>query len=160
MGQAKRHYACEEIDHASLIAQSMKDFPDGWVLAASSPSLRIILRMCPPDVRIAAWVKPFCAFSAACGQLIMGASSLRGGRNPSNGFRRDSAAEWKAGNAKDFIAEPITLRKRLVGAKPQKVCRWILELLNAKPGDEIIDLFPGTGIMGTVAREVRLEATR
>jgi ISXO2-like transposase domain len=57
---------------------------------------------------------------------------------------------------KDFIVEPITLKKGLVGAKPPKVCRWILDLLNARAGDEIVDLFPGTGIMGKVAQEVGL----
>ena len=90
MGQAKRHYACEEIDHASLIAQLMKDFPDGWVLSASSPSLRIILPMCPPDVRIAAWVKPFCAFKRGVRPAYSWEPLLfRGGRNPSNGFRAE-----------------------------------------------------------------------
>lgn len=52
---------------------------------------------------------------------------------------------------KDFIVEPITLKKGLVGAKPERVCNWILDLLNAQPGDEIVDLFPGTGVMGRVA---------
>ena len=55
---------------------------------------------------------------------------------------------------KDFIVEPITLQKGLVGAKPEKVCRWILDLLNVQEGDEVVDLFPGTGIMGRVAKEV------
>ena len=57
---------------------------------------------------------------------------------------------------KDFIVEPITLKKGLVGAKPEKVCRWILELLNFQPGDELIDLYPGTGIMGKVAASFQL----
>ena len=50
--------------------------------------------------------------------------------------------------------EPITLKKGLVGAKPEKVCRWILELLNFHPGDELIDLYPGTGIMGRVVESL------
>ena len=54
---------------------------------------------------------------------------------------------------KDFILEPITLRKGLIGAKPAKVCKWILDLLNFKPGDILIDLYPGTGIMGKVAND-------
>lgn len=48
---------------------------------------------------------------------------------------------------KDFIVSPITLKKGLVGAKPEGVCRWILELLNFQPGDVLEDLYPGTGIM-------------
>ncbi len=51
---------------------------------------------------------------------------------------------------KDFIVCPITLKKGLVGAKPEKVCEWILDLLNVQAGDEVVDLFPGTGIMGEV----------
>ena len=55
---------------------------------------------------------------------------------------------------KDFIVAPITLKKGLVGAKPEAVCRWILDLLNVQPGDVVDDLFPGTGIMTRVAVEV------
>lgn len=44
--------------------------------------------------------------------------------------------------------------KGLVGAKPEKVCRWILDLLNVCEGDEVVDLYPGTGIMGRVALSV------
>lgn len=55
---------------------------------------------------------------------------------------------------KDFLVEPITLKRGLVGAKPEKFCRWVLDLLNVQAGDEVVDLFPGTGIMGRVAEEV------
>lgn len=54
---------------------------------------------------------------------------------------------------KDFIVEPITLKKGLVGAKPEKVCHWILDLLNFQPYDEMVDLYPGTGVMGRVVKE-------
>lgn len=59
---------------------------------------------------------------------------------------------------KDFHIAPITLKKGLVGAKPESVCRWILDLLNVQPGDDVVDLYPGTGIMGHVAREVTQSA--
>lgn len=55
---------------------------------------------------------------------------------------------------KDFVVEPITLKKGLVGAKPEKVCRWILDLLNVVEGDEVVDIYPGTGVMGRIAKEV------
>jgi hypothetical protein len=52
---------------------------------------------------------------------------------------------------RDFIAESITMRKGLTGAKPPKVCEWILDLLGHRPGlDTVHDLFPGTGIFGDV----------
>jgi len=43
------------------------------------------------------------------------------------------------------------LKKGLVGAKPAEVCGWILDFLNADPDqDEVVDLYPGTGIMTEV----------
>lgn len=44
----------------------------------------------------------------------------------------------------------ITLRKGLTGAKPPKVCEWIIELLGAQTGDTFDDLFPGTGVFSSV----------
>lgn len=46
---------------------------------------------------------------------------------------------------RDWIAEPITLKRGLTGAKPEKICRWAFELCGADAADEFCDLFPGTG---------------
>lgn len=152
IGQAKRHYQCAEIDHKELIERLEKEFPDGWALSASSPSLKLILPMCPEDVRIAAWVKSFCAFKRGVRPAYAWEPVIfRGGRN------RNAAVPEKNGKQitpKDFHVAPITLKKGLVGAKPESVCRWILWLLNVQPGDEVVDLFPGTGIMGKVAESI------
>jgi hypothetical protein len=53
--------------------------------------------------------------------------------------------------AGDVLAEPITLKRGLTGAKPEAFCEWVLDLLNVQGGDEVKDLFPGTGVMGSVA---------
>lgn len=173
IGQARRHYDCEEIDHVKLIRRLYTEFPDGWALSCSTPSLRTILNICHGihceidkwqhlDVRVAAWVKSFGAFKKGVRPAYMWEPVIfRGGRNPSNGFSHaPPERNGKQNTPKDFfiseiespaIKEPITLKKGLVGAKPEAVCRWILELLNVQPGDEVIDLFPGTGIMGEVA---------
>jgi hypothetical protein len=58
---------------------------------------------------------------------------------------------------KDFVSANITLKRGLVGAKPMTVARWVLDLLNAQPGDTFVDVFPGTGGVGAVARELGLE---
>ena len=56
---------------------------------------------------------------------------------------------------KDYIAVPITLKRGLTGAKPEAFCRWVLDLLGYTEGDEMVDMFPGTGVMGHVeAQEV------
>lgn len=156
IGQAKRHYQCAEIDHELLLYRLCEEFPDGWALSCSSSSLRQILRLhsCPDDVRIAAWVKSFCAFKRGVRPAYAWEPVIyRGGRNPVNGHRAlIPEKNGKQTTPKDFIVEPITLRKGLVGAKPKLVCEWILDLLNVQSEDEVADLFPGTGIMGQVVR--------
>lgn len=154
IGQAKRHYShdpqCAEVDHAELIERLMRDFPDGWALSASSPSLRVILPMCPPEARIGGWFKNFCAFKRNVRPAYAWEPVIfHGGRNPINGHRAEiPERNGKQTTPKDFywdtdvIIEPITPQKGLVGAKPERVCRWILALLNAQSGDEIVDLYP------------------
>ena len=39
-------------------------------------------------------------------------------------------------------------RRGLPGAKPSRFNRWIADLLGVGDGDEMVDLFPGTGGMG------------
>lgn len=167
IGQAQRHYSadpnCAEVDHLELITRLVREFPDGWALSASAPSLGLILPMCPPRYRVAIWVKTFCAFKRNVRPAYGWEPVIFwGGRNPMNGHRAlIPERNGKQTTPKDFIlaedciAEPITLRKGLVGAKPEKVCRWILDLLNFQPGDEMVDLYPGTGIMGRVSRSER-----
>lgn len=50
--------------HRALVARLVDEYPDGWVMCLSSPSLRTILPMCPDDCRVGSWVKPFAAFKA------------------------------------------------------------------------------------------------
>ena len=51
IGMAKKYYShdplCAEVDHAELIARLCRDFPDGWALSASSPSLGQIIPLLP-----------------------------------------------------------------------------------------------------------------
>jgi len=48
--------------HEALIEWLVAEFPDGWVLSATSGSLRTLLPMVPSEARTAAWVKPFHAY--------------------------------------------------------------------------------------------------
>ena len=102
------------------------------------------------------WCKSFCAFKRNVRPAYAWEPVIfYGGRNPMKGHQAEIPEKnGKQTTPKDFIIEPITLKKGLVGAKPEKVCRWILDLLNTQPGDEVADLYPGTGVMGRVAAEV------
>lgn len=147
--------------HAKLIGRLVTDYPDGWALSASSPSLQALLALCPQDVRVSPWSKSFSAFKKGVRPAFAWEPIIwRGGRNPSAGYSHAPPEKnGKQNTPKDFwwtddpgLLAPITLRKGLTGAKPPEVCAWILDLLNVRMGDRVDDLFPGTGVMGVVAR--------
>ncbi len=138
LGQARRHYKRDEVDFSALIGRLAFDYPDGWALSASSPSLYEMLRLCPPDVRVMAWVKPFAIFKPNVGIAYAWEPVIvRGGR------RRARTQP----TVRDWVSVNITLKKGLVGAKPRLFCEWLLDVLNVQIGDTLDDLFPGTGIM-------------
>lgn len=72
---------------------------------------------------------------------------FRGGR------RRTDRTEL---TVQDHLSENITLLKGLTGVKPESFCRWILDLLGYQSTDELVDLFPGSGVMGRVLAQQRL----
>lgn len=140
--------------HAQMVAQLILEFPDGWAMSLSSTTLRTILPMCPTDVRVAAWAKSFCAFKKGVRPCYAWEPVIyRSLRNPPHQKHAPPEKGGKQTTPKDFIVEPITLKKGLTGAKPLKFNRWVLDLLNVQPGDEVTDLFPGTGGMSVAIAE-------
>lgn len=139
MGQAKLYKAdhrAAEVNHPLLIAYL--DTFDAWALSASSPSLRAILPMCPEDVRVMAWIKPFASFKPGVNPAYAWEPVIvRGGRKHA---RYDDTV-------RDWLSASITLQKGLTGAKPPTFAQWLFDVWNAQPGDEFTDVFPGTGIM-------------
>jgi hypothetical protein len=131
--------------HRALIGRLAADYPDGWALSLSSTTLHTLLPMCPPGVRIAAWVKPFAAYKANVRNAYTWEPVILSGGRVSS---KDGAPVTR-----DHLAEPITLRRGLTGAKPERFCRWVLAMLGLVPGDQLDDLFPGTGVMGRVVAE-------
>ena len=140
VGQAKRHYSKEdsydgEVDHAALISRLVSDYPDGWALSCSSPSLRGLLALCPDDVRVMAWVKPFASFKPNVNPAYVWEPVIvQGGRRRTR----------KEKTVRDWVSANITLKKGLSGVKPVGFCYWLFEVLNIQPEDTLDDLFPGT----------------
>ena len=124
----------EEINHGKLIEQLMGY--DGWALSTHVPGLRIILPMCPDDIRIGAWVKPWASFrpnvnpAYAWEPVIFWGGRKRGRKLP-------TLRDWVSANA--------TKQRGVIGAKPNQFCYWIFEMLGAQKDDDFIDLFPGSG---------------
>jgi len=130
-----------EVNHRVLIGTLCHEFPDGWALSTSSPALRLVLPLCPADVRVGAWVKPFAVFKPNVNPAYAWEPVIwRGGRT-----RRERSED----TVRDWCAESITLRKGLVGAKPPGFCLWLFDLLGLRRGDDLTDIFPGTGIVST-----------
>lgn len=135
VGQSKRLYGGSEVNHRLLIAHLCDEFPDGWALSCSSPSLRELLILCPEDCRISPWVKPFASFKPNVNPAYVWEPVIwRGGRDR----ERDEPT------VRDYHSGNITLQRGLAGAKPDSFSFWIFQLLNMTPEDEFVDIFPGT----------------
>jgi hypothetical protein len=158
LGCGQKHYGQHHADaadfdrvetHAALIERMCDDYPDGWVLCLHSPSLKTMLNLCPDDVRVAAWVKPFGAFKVNVNPAYVWEPVIwRGGRRRTR--EQDTTRDW--------LAESITLQRGLTGAKPRKFGLWVLDLLNAQPSDKVDDLFPGSGaIQAAIDERLKLQ---
>jgi hypothetical protein len=122
--------------HKALIQRLCEEYPDGWALSLHTPSLRDILPLCPGNVRVMAWVKPFCSFKPGVNPAYAWEPVIVfGGRNRG----RDLLT------VRDWIATSITLQRGFVGAKPEEFCFWVFEILGMEPEDEFEDMFPGSG---------------
>lgn len=147
LGCSKTHYSdhpehavYDTIEgHRALIERLVDEFPDGWALSMTSGNLHALLPLCPPDVRVMAWVKPFAAFKANVTVAYAWEPVIvRGGRKRSRS--QDTVRDW--------CAVGITLKRGLTGAKPDEFCFWLFSVLNIHPGDELVDIFPGSGAVG------------
>jgi hypothetical protein len=125
-----------------LIARLVEEYPDGWALSTSSTTLQYVLSLCPEGVRIGAWVKTFAAFHTnpayAWEPVVFVGGRKRKGHDRSELTVRD----WLA-------AMPPVFQKRALdgtkGSKPEAFCYWLFDLLGLRDGDELHDLFPGSG---------------
>lgn len=128
--------------HRRLVERLEAEF-DGWVLHSSAtpeamaPYSRLVVGT---GARWCSWVKGFAAFKrnvpvAYAWEPVI----VKPARKP---------VVSKRLVMRDWIQESITLKRGLTGAKPEAVCHWAFELLGARPDDELVDLFPGTGAVG------------
>lgn len=144
-GQSERHYGdhldyAGEVDHAELLTRLDTGY-DGWCLHTSSPALPDICAAAAAlgvdGYRIMAWVKPFAAFKRNVSVAYAWEPVLvKPARKP---------VVTAAMTYRDFISEPITMRRGLAGAKPEAVCHWLFEVLGCDPADTLDDIYPGSG---------------
>ena len=133
--------------HAALIERLNAEY-DGWAMSLHERSLRDILPLCPPDARVMAWVKGFASFKPGIKQAQFAWEPIivRGGRP----FTENHCV-------RDWIQESMTLKRGFRGAKPERVIRWLLDVLNAQRQDIIDDIFPGSGGVSVAIEKWRTE---
>ena len=132
--------------HRRLIERLSDEWPDGWALSLHAPSLRTLLPMCPPDVRVGPACKTFGQIRPVAVQWMWEPVIWRGGRK---GKPNPSPRDWLTYNT----APRSAAKDGIIGGKPRAFCRWVFSLLNAEPGDTLDDLFPGTGAVSAAWQE-------
>jgi hypothetical protein len=149
VGQAKRRYKdhpdyAGEVDMVELM-YAMEEKYDGWALSASSSSLKQILAEAPDDIRVLAWIKPFCAYKR----------SVRVAFSWEPVFARIPARPPMSVATRDFVVERMTMKKGLTGVKPERVSFWLFNVLGMRPNDYFDDLFPGSGAVTEALKKWR-----
>ena len=153
IGMANKYPEKEEVDHQELVRYLVAQFSDGWALSLHTPSLKQILSYCPDSVRVLAWVKPWASWRPMTNPVYAWEPViLYGGR------KMEVKSDWQV---RDWLAcsthGSSEKKTGVYGAKPPEFCEWILDCLGFRNGDEIVDLYPGSGIMSFTARQLRLE---
>jgi hypothetical protein len=152
IGLAKKFYAKHHADaadydqpetHKNLITQLCDEYPDGWLVCLQAPALAFYLSICPEDVRVGAWCKTWHQIRPTTTQFAWEPVIWRGGRKDNK----------RSPMIRDWMSCPAARGQGLRGSKPPEFNRWVLDLLNYREGDEIIDLFPGTEGMSKVVNQ-------
>lgn len=160
-GTAAKYYSDHpdyggEVDHPSLLDRLRNEFPDGWALSTSAAALHDVLASCHPgEVRVAAWFR---------------------GERPTRSYRplnawepvvycggrpRLSHVDERRVDALTYVSRPRTTDPdRVVGTKPAAFIWWMFDLLGVVPGDEVVDLFPGSGGIGRAAEHLKRHGDR
>lgn len=144
-----------EVDHAELIGWLDAEH-DGWALSTSQTALQDVLGLCPAGVRVAVWVRGGRAPGRRWPVNVWEPVIYRPGRGPAAvalacendtpAAIHDTSRRATATDALIYTARPRTTDPhRVIGAKPGIFARWVFELLGALPGDQLTDVFPGSG---------------
>jgi hypothetical protein len=140
-GMAHLYPENTEVDHVALLVQ-LSEY-DGWALSTDERSLAYVLSLCPAGVRICAWCRsntpPFLPNPYAAWEPVI--------VNPARIKPVTTRAYYVSG-----VPNGKHQRDGLTGQKTSGFCEWVIRCLGADAGDDLDDLFPGTGVMGETWR--------
>lgn len=132
-------YDGAEVDHRELVDRLVADYPDGWALSTSSEALQRVLRLCPPGMRVASWHRRVRHVRAIRPCSSWEPLLIYGGRPyPTTSVQTVLDRLTYEGRYASFPGA-------LIGMKPPEFSVWLFRQLNACEGDDVVDLFPGSG---------------
>ncbi len=153
-GRSHNYPERQEVDHEELINRLVREFPDGWALSTSADALKAVLALCPSEVRVCSWQ-----------------------RKPRNGRSRRPLSAWEPlivyrgrelpTEQSQCVRDALSYSGRfraypgaIIGMKSPQVAVWLFQQLGARPGDHLLDLYPGSGAIGEAWRRYLAAAPR
>jgi hypothetical protein len=131
--------------HRQLLLDLVRDF-DGWAIATTPDGLSCYHPL-PVPARIMAWVRP--GAPPTSHRITSGWEAVI--LYPPRARRGIPAG---AGQIPDVLTAPAPRGARFAGAKPECWTRWVLDALGYDPDqDELVDLFPGSGMVSAAASQ-------
>ena len=149
-GQSWRHYGRAqrgrpahpdyqgEVGLLTLYSQLQDDW-DGWALHTHQAGLLELAPFLPEEVRVCIWAKKWTPFHKGVGVAHAWEPVLV------KPVRKRPGPEGERPIVRDWLATMPAMATGVAGAKPPEVCRWVFELAGLEPGDELADLYPGSG---------------
>ena len=128
------------------MARLVCEFSDGWALSTSAAALQEVLALCPAGVRVGSWqraVRPTRSkrpISAWEPLIVAGGRAL-----PTDHPQLVRDALAYGGRYRRYPGA-------LVGMKPPQFAAWMFAQLGARPGDQLVDLYPGSGAVSEAWR--------
>lgn len=133
----------DPVRHQRLINDLMRD-ADGWAIATSPDGLGVY-RPLPVGCRVMVWHKP---------NAQPGSHRILNKWEPVIVYppigRRSN--RHGAGAMNDVLIANAP-RRGFIGAKPASWTAWVLSALSHQPGDDVLDLFPGSGAVTDALRQ-------
>lgn len=162
-GFARKLYGCAEVDHVELVDRLVDQFPDGWALSTHADSLlevgaivrESILRHPVASVAIGG---PFAHLRTGIWRRGSRPVPSRRARNAwepviiYGGRPLDLAPSDVLDDVLDFPARTGKVNQGIIGAKPPAFSEWLFRQLGAQRGDELVDVFPGSGAVSKAWR--------
>lgn len=141
-GMARRYYGTAEVNHRVLIGTLMESYSDGWALSTAASTLQYVLDLCPKGVRVGAWVKG----ARQCKSMFP-----RSAWEPLivwRGRPRLLAVDEYSCDVLQWGGRQHSHPGALIGMKPAPFAEWMFHQLGALAGDDLDDIFPGSGAIG------------